>query len=607
MFGKGNLGNEKMGGQSNGNSQQQTAQYRREIGGVESDAIGFDNQREKNCFDQPMIQSENQNLENDNSRTSTFKTIMETTPVQGNDASKFNVPEPESQHPATGSFENVPIVEVPPVNTSLEQADFNRHHSSFSEIDSQTSSTWQDPVISYTWRDVGASPQEKFEEDLESITQGTNLFHIDIDEHGETTSTRIKRALDGREMLAALAEGKVTYPLTISKPELSGAIAFALSDNIEKIDQKIAELRMPIAERGQILNDLHDSSNSIELLELYKDALSEGIKILLSIQQDESKDDQFHQKTITTLHEIFALFDRSLAAKAEGWSFWSFNTPQYLTNQGQALLKRTNEEEKPNPREKIIKGYQKSFDLFKRAFAARESGNHLKSRYLANQGVVILKLTDEKARTNPRDNIIKGYEDSYRLFKWALEDLDLDNPNNHVKSVYLSDQSKALLELTNEKARTNPRNNIIKGYEESYRLFRRAVFANGAGQGRKGMYLGDQGNALMELTKEKAKPHPRENIIRGYRESFLLLARALGALADGVGSHSCLAKQGRTILVLTDEEARPNPRPDIIIGYQESLELFQKSLVAAGQNRGEEADELKRQGIKLLRTTENTF
>ena len=102
--------------------------------------------------------------------------------------------------------------------------------------------------------------------------------------------------------------------------------------------------------------------------------------------------------------------------------------------------------------------------------------------------------------------------------------------------------------------------------------------------------------------EEFASPEPRGEIIAGFNEVFTLLQRAQEARAAGNDKKAdCLQNQGLVRLAATVESARPGPRGEIVAGYNEAFILFQRAQEARAAGNDEEASTLSNQGIVFFR------
>jgi hypothetical protein len=337
--------------------------------------------------------------------------------------------------------------------------------------------------VSDTWKETALSDQDKFEETLKQITRGEGSFKGKF-----LTPTFIKKTLDGIEMLALLADGKIHFPLEepslsdVSLEETLGAIAFALHDNVEQIDQEIAELRKPIQERKETPNHPHYSGNSIECLESYKGALEKGKEMLLSIQQDGSEDSEFCLKAVSGLHRIFALLESILKAEAKGDFQQSFELKDYVSAHFFLLEENLI---RPNPLEAMVDGYEYVIKLFGKAFAAQAEKNDKETKCFSRQASVYLKFENEylKPDSRRRKNIVVGYKRSKGYFSAAEEALALQKKKNphrstpdtarisHLNNAYdiLMTGGDIYLNLTHEQAKEGPdrREDIISSYQQA--------------------------------------------------------------------------------------------------------------------------------------------
>ena len=253
-----------------------------------------------------------------------------------------------------------------------------------------------DLVNNSLFRNVGAtSPQDQFEEAIEMI-RGEGLFYYDFPEGGEPV--RVKAKLDGRTMLGQLAEGKIKFPLETASLKETGLeeifhnIGFALKDNIEEIDKKIADLKRTTANQGTASSDLVERT---EHLETYKEALETGRHLLQDAP--ENADNGFFQTLMSNLHETFTLCEQAEEKRAAG----NDEGAEFLTYQSRARLGATKELARPEPRANIIAGFNDAFTLLQRAEGARDAGNLGLANNFNNQASARLAATEMLMRPVP--------------------------------------------------------------------------------------------------------------------------------------------------------------------------------------------------------------
>ena len=102
--------------------------------------------------------------------------------------------------------------------------------------------------------------------------------------------------------------------------------------------------------------------------------------------------------------------------------------------------------------------------------------------------------------------------------------------------------------------------NLISNLQETFTLFEQAEEERAAGNYGEAEYLYNQGLARLEATVESASPEPREDIVAGYNEAFTLCERAQEARAAGNGVEAVnLYHQGFARLRAMERLARPAP------------------------------------------------
>ncbi|MFZ4115784.1 MAG: hypothetical protein ACOYK6_03555 [Chthoniobacterales bacterium] len=514
-------------------------------------------------------------------------------------------------------------------NTSFSAANVNRRHNLFSNIESE---------IHATWRDVGASAQEKFEEDLERIITGKDLLRYQVNEKA-TKPITIKKTLDGRDMLASLAEGKITFPLEppslrdVSLQEISGALSFALRDNIEELDQKIAELA-PNEESEQDPTNFRSSVQYLNSLEEYKKILERGCSILISVQDLDFVNHQSWLQIIHSLNKVFASFSSDLVNETDSV------IPEnhfFLKKYALALLGSIEEGVRPDSNPNGVYSYKKILILFEQALAIEEKGYRSPNdRYLKKvTAMAHLLLREELARPDPRENIIYGCRESLNLLQQIRNDMficALDSFNG---------PGMAQVLLVEEQARPHPRENIIRSYQKSLEFYKFPFFVRNLNleQGnslvselRARVEAGDnidlsvvsiyltrklspsqyrcyrgKGLAQLMLTQEQSRPYPREDIIYGYKESIHCFDRSLTNPPNTPYNHArCFERKGWCVLGITNEQSRDHPRADIINDYSASLSLLDQS-IGLGNGRSihdrEKLTALRKQGSALLERT----
>jgi hypothetical protein len=371
-------------------------------------------------------------------------------------------------------------------------------------VSSNNKNLFPDLVNNSLFRNAGAtSPQDQFEEALEMI-QGKGLFRYRFQEGGEAASSQTPLTLDGRAMLRQLAEGKIEFPLTTpslqntSLGELFHNIGFALKDNIEEIDEKIADLKRTTANQGTASSALVKRT---EHLEKYKEALETGRHLLQNVP--ENADINFFQKLMSNLHETFTLCEQAEQERLKGNDEKANN----LNNQGLARLGATHESASLKPREVIVAGYNEAFTLCERAQEARAAGNDERAEFLKYQGLARLGATKELASPEPRAHIVADYNDAFTLCKRAEGARTAVFPTI-ATDVYLYNQGLARLEATIESASPEPREDIVAGYNEAFTLFQNAEEESAAGNGVEAVNLYHQGFARLRAMERLARPAP---------------------------------------------------------------------------------------------------
>ncbi len=243
------------------------------------------------------------------------------------------------------------------------------------------------------------SDQVRFERQLEMIA-GRGLS-VDDKIGGELRT----RELDGVEMIAQLAEGKIEFPLQApslknhSLRELRYAIAFALQENIKKLDERINFLKAT-EEKSTI------TQQNIEYLENYRESLDVGKKILSNltehVEEPGSREEDLVFETIEMLHKCFDMHKKSLKTLALG------NIDQASYENVQALARIRVTEETMGPpvvRDHIIAGYHEVFALYDKALGAhREVAD-----CLHRQANALFQVIEQKARRSPNKVLIDEY------------------------------------------------------------------------------------------------------------------------------------------------------------------------------------------------------
>jgi hypothetical protein len=144
--------------------------------------------------------------------------------------------------------------------------------------------------------------------------------------------------------------------------------------------------------------------------------------------------------------------------------------------------------------------------------------------------------------------------------------------------------------------------NLISNLQETFTLCEQAEQERLKGNDEKANNLYNQGLARLEATVESASPEPREDIVAGYNDAFDLLQRA--EATRNYGEAEYLYNQGLARLEATVESASPEPREDIVAGYNEAFTLFQNAEEESAAGNGVEAVNLYHQGFARLRAME---
>jgi len=100
-----------------------------------------------------------------------------------------------------------------------------------------------------------------------------------------------------------------------------------------------------------------------------------------------------------------------------------------------------------------------------------------------------------------------------------------------------------------------------------------------------------------------ASPEPREDIVAGYNQAFTLLQRAQTDRTLNRGEARNLNHQGIARLVTTDEMASLKPRKNIVAGYNQAFALFEGVQGERAAGNHEEASNLGNQGLARFALT----
>ncbi len=279
--------------------------------------------------------------------------------------------------------------------------------------------------------DLPLSDQERFERAVEMIA-GRGLA-LD-DKIGAELRTG---ELDGVEMIAQLAEGKIEFPLRGSlantsetsaagSPEYSLAdyslrelrhdLAFALEENIKKLEERIDILRATEEQRAHL-------QKTIEYLECYKESLTMGREILRNltehIEEPGEREVAFAFRVIEIIHECFSTHAQALEEMNRDVTREDIERARYLNNQAHALIDLAAELSREQPRESLLKGYREALTLYRQALEELTTGSRDIAFYLYHQGLARYRATKEAAGAN-RADIVRGYKEASELYRQAV-------------------------------------------------------------------------------------------------------------------------------------------------------------------------------------------
>ncbi len=382
--------------------------------------------------------------------------------------------------------------------------------------------------------------------------------------------------LDGVEMIAQLAEGKIEFPLRgslvntsetsaagspeysladYSLQELCSGLSFALQENIKKIEERINTLRTTKEQRVNHQQTLH-------YLERYQESLTMGGEILLSltdqIEEGGEGEAEIIFERIKLLHECFSAHAQALKEISKDVTLGDSDRARYLSHQARALIYLTAELSRKQPRGPIAAGYNRAFAFYSEALA-------------------IIDTSQCK------------YFDTRRY--WYGEN-DFANCAR-----FLDNKATALFKSTEEAAGAN-RANIVAGYNEVIDLCDQAVAALANYEGDLFVYYNLQAAALFKSTEEEAGAN-RARIVAGYNEAFdlygqslVLIPGSIRHLSDYLSEH--MAKEAHAHFELAEEEAEANRTP-IIDGYKKLIDLQRRCIAAIRAENRVEYDHLKEQ------------
>ncbi len=388
--------------------------------------------------------------------------------------------------------------------------------------------------------------------------------------------------LDGVEMIAQLAEGKIEFPLRgslantsetsaavlpeysladYSLRELRYGLAFALEGNITKIEERINTLRATFEANKEKPEHTQETIKFLNL-EGYKTSLSFE-KRIKALNKTKGKPENL-QKTIDYLEEY----------------------KKSLTMGGEILRNLTDHIEEPGEREvafafRVIEIIHECFSAHAQVleeFDKSVLGILLKdyrdrTRYLNNKAHALIHLAAELSREQPRDSILADYRQALRIFGQALEELAAGNRN---RARYFDGQATARFWATEEEAGAN-RADIVRGYNEVFALFSQAVEELAAGKDNRALLLANQARACFARTKEEAGAK-RAHIIAIYNNvvSFCKKALPFHAMRDYV---HCLVNRASSTFEAAEEAAGAN-RMNITVGFNEAADFYVQAVAA---------------------------
>jgi len=430
--------------------------------------------------------------------------------------------------------------------------------------------------------------QGLFEILLEMLKKGDGLVGSDFFDFSDGSEpSRTINPFNAKAFLGLLAkaeDGSISLPSGYDGRDLAGGVLFSLATICEDINEQVAMLKVVLEqvqekEKREAISseESYKISEQLKLLERYLESLTKLNKSSLDAGQlfkdeqnlsAESKTEHFF-KIVTLLNHSLSLHEQSLQAVQKG----DIQRALCLFNQSIARCEETHELAREN-RPHIIQGYEEAFTLSTEALTALQSKALLKAQCVRTQTVTRLRATIEAAEKN-RPHIIQGYEEAFTL---STEALTLLGQGDSQKSLYLSDKAIAGMHATIEAAEKN-RPQVIQNHQETFRLYSEAITAFDRGARDIATTLWGQANAGLYVTLE-ARGKNRPQIIKGYEEIFELYNKTFTAFQHGARNIANYLNSQALTRFKTVQEATEKNRPQIIKGYKETFELYKKAFTA---------------------------
>ncbi len=468
-----------------------------------------------------------------------------------------------------------------------------------------------------------ASTQEYFERALEMI-RGRGLAE------GDKVGGKLRSAqLDGVEMIAQLAEGKIEFPLkgsfigplihsteessagspeysldNYSLRELRHGLAFALQENIHKLKEQEIALK---SEESQ------SAHTRAEYLASYQQSIREGAEILLKlteeIEEPGIREEQLLFERITMLHECFSTHRESLEALSRASTLRASTLREstlrestlkamILHNLASAQMGILLETSRENPREHFLADFREVIASLHRAEALLEIADSDRAIYLINQAHAHLHTTLEASSEHLRDNILTYYHNARTLFTQALEDLDNGETN---RAKYFNDQGYACLLLASETSREYPRTSFLNACNETIALYDQTLAELEAGEINRSIIISKKARTRLLATSEIFREHPRANMLDDFDKLITRFDKILEILAEGDFQRAAyLHNQATAHLFLIKESYSEHPRASLLEGYGEVITLSDKALRALASRNVEQAEDLYRRATDLL-------
>ena len=444
---------------------------------------------------------------------------------------------PPQESPSTqGSLEGIPLEAVAATHQDAPIA--SRNASLLFRDLAQSNRIEHDVDISTEQQ----TEQEQFEEILEQI-RGKGLLTYPTEEN-TTTPRLITKRLDGRAMISKLVEGRVAIPDQIAGANLNEIAHPILKSSASSWTMTDFSHNELAAQLGFALRDnITDVETQIAVLKnkLTTQAASAAIKVDSAVESKREVETEAEEANqVEPINIALTLATIELLGDYKN-----------ILGKGADILVKINEEVNrttPVTEDQIehtIRELHRAFDLVEQSLEAQKNGFHIQAQDLKNYGKALCLLIEEETKPYPSENMMSACRQSANLFASALAAEAADQVE---QATWLSNQGRTLYLCTAEEALPHPRENIVQGYRESANLFASALAAHAAGQVEQAHLLKSQGLALYWCTQEEAGPFPRENIVQGYRESAALLAGALAAhIAGQVQQSNHLYQQATTL------------------------------------------------------------